>query len=131
MLVGAEGQILGSAGNATIERRDPTAHAEMLALTQAAAKLGDWRLAVAAYNAGEGRILRGLQRTGATSFWELRDANALHRETKDYVPFFLAAALIAPNPARCLRPVATCSSKKVPAPRRHQERKALPCTCPS
>ena len=61
---------------------------------------GDWYLAMGAYNAGEGRILRGLQRTGATSFWELRDANALHRETKDYVPFFLAAALIAKQPAR-------------------------------
>ena len=61
---------------------------------------GDWYLAMAAYNAGEGRILRGLQRTGATTFWELRDANALHRETRDYVPFFIAAALIAKEPAR-------------------------------
>jgi membrane-bound lytic murein transglycosylase D len=61
---------------------------------------GDWYLAMAAYNAGEGRVLRGLQRTGATTFWELRDANALHRETRDYVPYFLAAALIAKEPAR-------------------------------
>lgn len=61
---------------------------------------GDWYLAMAAYNGGEGRVLRGLQRTGATSFWELCDANALHRETKDYVPFFIAAALISKEPAR-------------------------------
>ena len=61
---------------------------------------GDWYLAMAAYNGGEGRVLRGLQRTGATSFWELCDANALHRETKDYVPFFIAAALISKDPAR-------------------------------
>lgn len=61
---------------------------------------GDWYLAMAAYNAGEGRVLRGLQRTGARSYWELREGNALHRETKDYVPFFIAAALISRDPAR-------------------------------
>lgn len=61
---------------------------------------GDWHLAMAAYNAGEGRVLRGLQRTGARNYWELRDANALHRETRDYVPFFIATALIAKDPAR-------------------------------
>ncbi len=61
---------------------------------------GDWYLAMAAYNAGEGRVLRGLQRTGTRDYWELRDAGALHRETRDYVPFFLATALIAKDPAR-------------------------------
>ena len=61
---------------------------------------GDWHLAMAAYNAGEGRVLRGLQRTGARDYWALRDANALHRETRDYVPFFIASALIAKDPAR-------------------------------
>jgi tRNA(adenine34) deaminase len=38
------GQIVASAHNAVEESHDPTAHAEMLALTQTAAKLGDWRL---------------------------------------------------------------------------------------
>lgn len=61
---------------------------------------GDWYLAMAAYNAGEGRVLRGLQRTGARDFWELREAGALHRETRDYVPFFLATTLIAKDPVR-------------------------------
>lgn len=61
---------------------------------------GDWHLAMAAYNAGEGRVLRGLQRTGARDYWELRDAGALRRETRDYVPFFIASALIAKDPAR-------------------------------
>lgn len=61
---------------------------------------GDWYLAMAAYNAGEGRVLRGLQRTGARTFWELRDASALRRETMEYVPYFIAAALIARDPAR-------------------------------
>src|SRR5271169_6436216 len=38
------GEIIGAAHNRVEAARDPTAHAEMLALTQAAAKLGDWRL---------------------------------------------------------------------------------------
>ena len=38
------GEIVAAARNAVEETKDPTAHAEMVALTQAAAKLGDWRL---------------------------------------------------------------------------------------
>src|ERR1044071_5064783 len=38
------GEIIGAAHNTVETARDPTAHAEMLALTQAAAHLGDWRL---------------------------------------------------------------------------------------
>ena len=38
------GEVVASAHNTVEGAKDPTAHAEMLALTQAAAKLGDWRL---------------------------------------------------------------------------------------
>jgi tRNA(adenine34) deaminase len=38
------GEVIGAAHNQVEGSDDPTAHAEMLALTQAAAKLGDWRL---------------------------------------------------------------------------------------
>src|SRR5262249_14934722 len=61
---------------------------------------GDWHLAMAAYDAGEGKILRGLQRTGARDYWELSAGTHLHRETRDYVPFILATALIAKDPTR-------------------------------
>lgn len=61
---------------------------------------GDWHLAMAAYDTGEGRILRGLQRTGARDYWELSSTNVLMRETRDYVPFILAAALISNDPSR-------------------------------
>ena len=61
---------------------------------------GDWQLAMAAYDAGEGRILKGLQRTGAHDFWELAAGSSLRRETREYVPFILATALIAKDPAR-------------------------------
>ncbi|MGA7991005.1 MAG: LysM peptidoglycan-binding domain-containing protein [Thermoanaerobaculia bacterium] len=61
---------------------------------------GDWHLAMAAYDAGEGKILRSLQRTGARDFWGLAQGNVLRRETRDYVPFVIATALIAKEPAR-------------------------------
>src|SRR5262249_11967257 len=62
---------------------------------------GDWHLAMAAYDAGEGKILKGLQRTGARDYWELRASGMfLHRETRDYVPYVLAAALISKDPTR-------------------------------
>jgi tRNA(Arg) A34 adenosine deaminase TadA len=44
VLVSAEGEALARAGNRTLELRDPTAHAELLAIRQACAKLGSERL---------------------------------------------------------------------------------------
>ncbi len=44
VLVGAGGEILAQDGNRILERRDPTAHAEMLVLLSAAGKLGNERL---------------------------------------------------------------------------------------
>jgi membrane-bound lytic murein transglycosylase D len=60
---------------------------------------GDWNLAMAGYDAGEGKILKGLQRLGATDYWQLSSGSFLRRETRDYVPFVLAAALISKDPA--------------------------------
>ncbi len=60
---------------------------------------GDWNLAMAAYDAGEGKILKGLQRLAATDFWQLSSGSYLRRETREYVPFVLAAALISKDPA--------------------------------
>jgi tRNA(adenine34) deaminase len=40
----AGGEVIGAAHNRVQGSKDPTAHAEMLALTQAASSLGDWRL---------------------------------------------------------------------------------------
>ncbi|MEP6994390.1 MAG: transglycosylase SLT domain-containing protein [Acidobacteriota bacterium] len=60
---------------------------------------GDWYLAMAAYNAGEGKIMRALQRTGARDFWQLAETSAIRRQTQNYVPAFLASVLISKDPA--------------------------------
>jgi membrane-bound lytic murein transglycosylase D len=61
---------------------------------------GDWHLAMAAYNAGEGRVSRALERTGATDFWTLARVSNLARETRNYVPMILAAIVVAKSPER-------------------------------
>ena len=55
---------------------------------------GNWPLALAAYNAGEYRIQRAIGLQGDPDYWELR----LPRETREYVPKFIAAARIAADP---------------------------------
>ncbi len=62
------------------------------------AQLGDWYLAIAAYDWGPGNIQRAVQRTGYADFWELYRRNALPRETRNYVPAMIAAAIMAKNP---------------------------------
>ena len=59
-------------------------------------EFGDWYLAMAAYNSGAGRVYSGIRRTGTTDFWEMR--RRLPRETRNYVPTYIATALIAMNP---------------------------------
>ncbi|MGZ5915827.1 MAG: nucleoside deaminase [Methyloceanibacter sp.] len=44
VVVSASGEVLGRAGNRTLQLRDPTAHAELLAVRAACAKLGSERL---------------------------------------------------------------------------------------
>jgi membrane-bound lytic murein transglycosylase D len=60
----------------------------------------DWYLAAAGYNAGENKILRAIDMYSSRDFWELSQGSYLKRETKDYVPKLLAAAIVAKDPAR-------------------------------
>lgn len=59
--------------------------------------LGDWYLAMAAYNCGPQCVERAVARTGYADFWELRKRNALPRETANYVPAILAMTIVAKN----------------------------------
>lgn len=59
---------------------------------------GSWYLAIASYNAGEGRIRNAIIKHRERNFWELAAKNALPDETMNYVPKYIAAALIAENP---------------------------------
>lgn len=52
---------------------------------------GDWELTLAAYNAGEGRVQRAIERAGAHNFNELARRRLLPLETRKYVPAVLAA----------------------------------------
>lgn len=63
-------------------------------------QFGDWYLAMAAYDWGPGNVQRAVQRTGYADFWELYKRNNLPRETKNYVPIILAAAVMAKNPVQ-------------------------------
>ncbi len=82
------------------ERRDP------IKSTVAAARylrdlydlFGTWPLAMAAYNAGERKIQRALRKAKAETFWEIAQTRYIRRETREYVPRFMAAAIIARNP---------------------------------
>jgi membrane-bound lytic murein transglycosylase D len=61
-------------------------------------QLGDWYLAMAAYDWGAGNIQRAVEKTGYADFWELYKRHNLPAETQNYVPEILAAIIIANNP---------------------------------
>jgi len=101
--IAATGKQYGLLQNGEVdERRD------VVRATQAAAlylkdlyrTYRSWPLAMAAYNAGEGRINQAIQRAGTRNFWTLARRGFLPNETENYVPKFYAAALIGKNPTK-------------------------------
>lgn len=82
------------------ERRDPVK--ATLAATEYLSELysmfGSWSLALAAYNAGEGKITRALGKAKTDNFWVLRNTKYIKKETKNYVPSYIAATAIAKDP---------------------------------
>jgi membrane-bound lytic murein transglycosylase D len=79
---------------------------------------GNWELAMAAYNTGQGNIDRAISRAGSRSFWKIYPYIA--QETRNYVPNILATMLIAKNPERYgfrnIRPEAPLSYDVVRVP---------------
>lgn len=59
---------------------------------------GSWYLTAAAYNMGEGRTQRLINKYGTKNFWVLSQKRDFPRETREYIPKLLAAVLISKAP---------------------------------
>jgi membrane-bound lytic murein transglycosylase D len=80
------------------ERRDPVKSCRAAArhLRDLYNIFGDWPLALAAYNAGAGSVEKAIKRGKSSDYWRL----SLKRETRDYVPMFMASTIIMSDPTK-------------------------------
>jgi membrane-bound lytic murein transglycosylase D len=87
-------------GSLIDERRDPelSTDAAVAYLSDLYDQFNDWYLALAAYNSGAGNVRRAIRRSGSRDFWILR--RYLPRETRNYVPAFIASVIVAKHPER-------------------------------
>lgn len=81
----------------------------------------DWHLVLAAYNGGQGRVQRAMQRAGTENFWSLTETQKfLPKETREYVPLILAAMVVGRNPTQYGFELVTADAfayDKVPVPK--------------
>lgn len=100
-IIPATGDRLGLPRNAWFDgRRDPvlSTRAALDYLESGHARLKDWRLAIVAYNTGEGVVVRALSARGRDAdFWSL----ALPYHGRQFVPRLLALATLIAEPDRC------------------------------
>jgi len=84
------------------ERLDPEKSTEAAAeyLKDLFGQFGHWFLAQAAYNAGEVKVARAVERARSNDFWTIARGRWLREETKQFVPQIQAAALIGREPER-------------------------------
>lgn len=84
------------------ERRDPEMSTRAAArhLKDLYERFEDWYLALAAYNAGPGKVSRAIQKSGTKNFWEIAEGGRkyLRTETRNYVPKYIAATIMAKKP---------------------------------
>jgi membrane-bound lytic murein transglycosylase D len=87
-------------GSLIDERRDPerSTDAAIAYLSDLHDQFDDWYLALAAYNSGSGNVRRAIRRAGSRDFWTLR--RYLPRETRNYVPAFIASVIVAKQPQK-------------------------------
>jgi membrane-bound lytic murein transglycosylase D len=84
------------------ERSDPERSCRAAAryLKDLYAELGDWLLAMAAYNGGPGRVGKAVRAMRTTDFWTISSTSKyLRRETRNFVPAILAAIIIMKQPS--------------------------------
>ncbi|MES2828196.1 MAG: transglycosylase SLT domain-containing protein [Bacteroidota bacterium] len=76
------------------ERKDPiqASYAAAAYFKDAYEQLGDWVLAIAAYNCGMGAVKRAMEKADSQDFWVIR--RFLPTETRNYVPAFIAAVYV-------------------------------------
>jgi len=84
------------------ERCDPekSTKAAVAYLSNLYKEFDSWHLAVAAYNAGEGKIRKAMKQSDTDDFWEIAQSQYIHSETKLYVPQLIAAIMIAKDPGK-------------------------------
>ncbi|MDA8099360.1 MAG: transglycosylase SLT domain-containing protein [Nitrospiraceae bacterium] len=82
------------------ERKDPikSTYAAAEHLKDLHNLFGSWPLALASYNAGAGKVQRAVLRTRSEDFWDLKASRYIRKETKNYIPKYMAATIIAKNP---------------------------------
>ena len=80
---------------------DPSTRAAARYLAFLHDRYADWLLALAAYNAGEGRVDRALAEHPGATYWDLVEARALPPISREYVPKILAVVQVTENPDAC------------------------------
>ena len=81
------------------ERRDTrkSTLAAIAYLKELYEEFGSWELAAAGYNAGENKVRRAIKKYHVSDFWEISRHRFFKRETRDYVPKIMAAAILTKN----------------------------------
>lgn len=97
------GKVYGLKGNSWFDERkdiEKSTRAAARHMKDLYERFGDWHLALAAYNSGPNRVKKALSKVknGNKTFWDIR--KHLPKETRNYVPAFIAATLITSAPEK-------------------------------